>query len=137
LLYDLLGTTYGGDGNSTFAVPDLQGRTPLGAGPSNPAGEQSGSESLALTADQIGTHTHPIRVSASVGAVAIPDSTLVLGQGGASQVNVYAPPPATTSLSALSIGPTRSAAAAQHENRQPFLALNYIIAAQGLFPTQD
>jgi microcystin-dependent protein len=140
-LYNLIGTTYGGDGQQTFAVPNLQGRSPLdaGQGPGRAnyvLGQAAGAESITLTANQVGSHNHPMFASAKAGNVTKPANTVVLGQGSEPQTPVYAPPPSsTTSLAPSAIG-GGSGGNQPHENRQPFSTVNYIIAYLGVYPSQ-
>jgi microcystin-dependent protein len=139
-LFTLLGTTYGGDGQTTFGIPDLRGRTPLAQGTGSglspySLGQTGGTESVTLTSATIGAHTHPLLVSEHTGSTGTPANTLVLGQGGASEVNVYGAPTTTpTALNSAAVGPS-AAGNLPHENRQPFLAINYIIAPDGIFPS--
>jgi len=138
-LYTLIGTTYGGDGQTNFALPDLRGRSPLcmGTGSGLPTfvqGQVGGSETVSLASAQIGAHNHPLQVSANAGNTQTPANNLVLGNGGQPDLNVYAPTPSTTTLSGTSIGSTGGNV--PHENRQPFLVVNYIIAAEGIYPSQ-
>ena len=138
-LYNLVGTTYGGNGTSNFALPDLRGRAPLciGQGPGLPnyiQGERAGTENVTLTANQIGAHTHNLMTSTKDGTTTNPAPNLALAQNPQSTVPVYAPPPSTTPLAGMSIG--TSAGGLPHENRQPFLTINYIICAYGVFPSQ-
>jgi microcystin-dependent protein len=141
VLYTLIGTTYGGDGQQTFGVPDLRGRSPVNAGQgaglsTYVLGQLSGTESVTLTAAQIGSHSHPLMASANTGNVAKPASTLVLGQGSQSLAPVYAPPPSTTALAGSAIGPG-TGGNQPHENRQPFNTVNYIICYAGVFPSRS
>ncbi len=138
-LFALIGTTYGGDGQNTFALPDLRGRSPLcmGTGSGLPTfvqGQLGGAESVSLASGQIGSHNHPLQVSANAGNTQTPASNVVLGNGISPDVSVYAPTPSTTTLSGTSIGLTGGNV--PHENRQPFLTVNYIIATEGIFPSQ-
>jgi microcystin-dependent protein len=137
-LYTLLGTTYGGDGVNTFAVPDLRGRGAVGVG-QGPGlqpyvqGQIAGSESITLTVSQIGAHTHTL-AGASTATSNVPLSNAVLGTTDAE--NIYATAGATTTLAPSSVG-VATGNNLPHENRQPFLAINYIIAVEGIFPTQS
>ena len=136
-LYALIGTTYGGNGQSNFALPDLRGRSGLciGTGSGLPPavlGQVGGSETVSLSAGQIGSHSHPLQASANGGTTATPANNLVLGNAVVQNIGVYAPPPSTTTLSGTSIGLTGGNV--PHENRQPFLVVNYIIATEGIFP---
>jgi microcystin-dependent protein len=141
VLYQLIGTTYGGNGQTTFGLPNLQGRSPvnIGQGPGLSTyvlGQTAGSESVTLTAAQVGAHNHALVASAQTGNVAKPANTLVLGQGSQSLAPVYAPAPSTTPLAPSAIGST-SGGNLPHENRQPFNTVNYIICYAGVFPSQS
>jgi microcystin-dependent protein len=138
-LFNLIGTTYGGDGQNTFAVPDLRGRSPLAAGqgqglPVFVQGQIGGSESVSLTASQVGSHSHNLMASAQTGTVANPATNLALAQNAQPAVFVYGPPPSTTPLAGAAIAP--STGGQPHENRQPFLTINYIMSLFGVFPSQ-
>lgn len=140
-LYQLIGTTYGGDGQSTFALPDLRGRVAVGAGSgggqSVQLGQQIGSESVALTAQQVAAHTHTLSTGAT-GAANIPANNLMLadvgGDLGAGEPPAYGAAKDLTPMAGQSIG---SAGGGQpHENRQPFLCVTHIIAvSDGLYPS--
>jgi microcystin-dependent protein len=154
-LFSLLGTTYGGDGKTTFALPDLRGRVPLkfGQGPGLTAyveGETGGTETMALIATQLPQHTHAVdtsamtataRCSGAPGNQGSPVGTVpAVGAGGAlTYSNAGADAP--MSAAAIAMGGTLTAANAgasqPHDNRQPYLALNYCIALQGIFPPRD
>lgn len=137
-LFQLLGTTFGGDGTTTFAVPDLRGRVVVGTGQgpglSNYVqGQMGGVESVSLTGNQNGAHTHPVMAAgfADPGIYsADPYPSLVLGSPGAN--NFYAPTGTPTTLAPSSVAPFGGGAA--HENRQPYQTINYIIATEGIFP---
>jgi microcystin-dependent protein len=136
-LYQLVGTTYGGDGQNTFALPDLRGRVAIsqGQGPtlSNyTVGQSAGSESVVLTATQNAAHAHPLMASSQTGTSITPDNTSALAAGSEPKVNVYDKVAPTTSLAPGSI--TSSGSGGPHENRQPFVTINYIIATAGQFP---
>jgi microcystin-dependent protein len=141
VLYTLIGTTYGGNGQTTFGLPNLQGRSPVNAG-QGPGlstyvlGQTAGSESVTLTAAQVGAHNHALVASAQTGNVAKPANTLVLGQGSQSLAPVYGPAPSTTPLAPSAIGSTVGGNQ-PHENRQPFNTVNYIICYAGVFPSQS
>jgi microcystin-dependent protein len=134
-LFSILGTTYGGDGIETFALPDLRGRVPLGQG-QGPGlepydlGQVGGTEDVTLTTNQIPTHTHPVEASSAEEGTNRP-SGAVPAQGG-----VYATAPdGSTPMNAGMIGATGGSQS--HENRQPYLTLNFIIAMQGIFPSRN
>jgi microcystin-dependent protein len=136
-LFTLIGTTYGGDGQSTFALPDLQGRVPIhqgtGAGLSNRIiGERAGAESVTLTASQMPAHNHPlVATSAAAQAAAVPSgSVLAATPVSLYGVGVAAAPMASTALAV-------AGGAQPHENMAPFVAMNYIIALFGIYPSQN
>lgn len=139
-LYNLIGTTYGGDGQSTFGVPDLRGRAALAFG-NRPGfstyviGQTVGAESVTLTAGQTASHSHTLNFSANAGNLTVPAAGLAAGTNSQNAVNAYAPKPATTGLASGSI--TSSSGGQPHENRQPFLVINYIIAWAGTYPSQQ
>ncbi len=134
-LFSLLGTTYGGDGITTFALPDLRGRVALssgqGPGLSNYVlGEAAGSENVTLITTQIPAHSHT--VNAGVGASSVtPEGNFP----GSDSVNSIYDVTATTTMNPTMIGATGGSQ--PHENRQPFLTLNYIIALEGIFPSRS
>jgi microcystin-dependent protein len=139
-LFQLLGTTYGGDGINTFGVPDLRGRSPLGqgSGPGLPPavlGQMAGTESVTLTVQQIANHTHPLLASSAQGAASKPTTASVLANQANTQVSMYGSVAATVSLSPAAIGSVGSSL--PHENRQPYNTVNYIISTVGIFPSQS
>jgi microcystin-dependent protein len=145
-LFNLIGTTYGGDGQETFALPDLQGRAPLhmGQGPGLSTyviGERSGTESVTLTTNQIPSHSHLAMISTSPATSGSPannilaDEAIGLGQATCFSYGPFASTtPPSTLLAPATIGPTGSNQ--PHENRQPLLVLNFIISLFGVFPSQ-
>jgi microcystin-dependent protein len=132
-LFALLGTEYGGDGRTTFALPDLRGRVALGAGQapggsSYPLGATGGLETVALTTLQLPGHTHAVHASNAAATTKNPATAYPAGGGAyAAQRNVR--------MKATMIGQTGGGG--RHENRQPYLSLNYIIALQGIFPAHS
>ena len=148
-LFSLLGTTYGGDGRATFALPDLRGRVAVGAGTDRvqvdwTRGQADGEESLALTSFQLAAHTHTVMAASGTDVTKnteFPGNTVGLGQtigdneGTSMAVNAYvadANPAAALHASAVSPG----GAAQPHENRMPVLALNVCIALAGTYPSR-
>ena len=137
-LFSLIGTTYGGDGRTTTALPNLQGRAPMhpGRGPgltSRRLGEKLGVETVTLSEAQIPSHTHTQRASSSQGTTTVPSSTTSFAS---SIKETYAPSSsATTDLASSAISSTGGSQA--HTNVQPFLAMNFIIALQGLYPSRS
>jgi microcystin-dependent protein len=136
-LFSLLGTFFGGDGQQSFTLPDLRGRVAVGQG-QGPGlsvynqGQVGGAESVSLAVTQAPAHSHTIMAAANVTAHN-PEPTHALGTPGTA-VRLYGTNE-PTALAPSSIGTFGSGAA--HENRQPFLALNYIIALTGIFPSQS
>ena len=129
-LFSLLGTTFGGNGQTTFALPNLQGRTPIHVGSGHTLGEQGGQQSHSLSIAELPTHTHALQGSSSDGTVAIPNTALL---AKAAPANPYSQP---TNLVAMNSGSVTSVGGSQaHLNMQPFLTLNFCIALQGIFPS--
>ena len=132
-LFALLGTNYGGNGRTTFALPDLRGRVPVGAGASAsgsdyPLGSSGGHETVKLAVSQLPSHSHAVRANGGPATSRNPAAT-VPAAGGA-----YA---ATQNATMKNVMLGKSGGGQAHENRQPFLSLNYIIALQGIFPAQN
>ncbi|HEX8401113.1 MAG TPA: tail fiber protein [Allosphingosinicella sp.] len=139
VLFQLIGTTYGGDGEVTFNLPNLQSRIPIhrGNGPDGviyPIGEAAGVESVTLTTQQIPAHNHPLLVSNAAGTLAPGNSILTVpsgSQGGLRTYNNVATPNVT--LHPQSVGPVGGSQ--PHDNMQPYLCVNFIISLFGLFPS--
>ncbi|HTW71896.1 MAG TPA: tail fiber protein [Acetobacteraceae bacterium] len=136
-LYQLIGTTYGGDGVNNFNLPDLRGRFAInmgqGAGLSPYVlGQPGGEEQHTLTTTEMGGHTHSL-VAANNVTVAVPAAGLALGTPASEPI--YGTSGATTTLAPRSIG--QAGGSQPHENRQPYLAINYIIALYGIYPPQS
>lgn len=138
-LFQLIGTTYGGDGEETFALPDLRGRAPMhagsGAGLTNRIiGETAGVEAVTLTVRQIPSHTHQPSVSTAPGTTASPQAAFPAdGGNGSAQYT-----PDTASLlkqPAQNLGVVGGSQ--PHENMQPYLVVNYIISLFGVFPSPN
>ena len=139
-LFSLLGTFYGGDGKSTFALPDLRGRVPIhrgqGPGLSNNyiLAENGGVESVTLTTQQIPIHTHPALCVTSGGS-ASSDPTNGLWQNSDSLQ--YSNLPADAFMGANPIMTSIAGSSQPHENEIPYLCINYIISLFGIFPQQN
>ena len=132
-LFALLGTYYGGDGQTTFALPDLRGRTPVHQGQrlgsSHVMGEKSGQESVTLTLNTMPTHNHMLGVAAGPGTLASPSGNVFAAHRGGYSESVDAVlQPGTLAM----VGGSQP-----HENRPPFLTLNYCICTQGIFPSRN
>jgi microcystin-dependent protein len=138
VLYAVIGTTYGGDGVSSFNLPDLQGRTPIGQGqgPSLPfyaLGEIGGEEAHALIDGEMPSHSHALTSSTVTGTVAAPGTAVHLAT--ASGGNLYAPPANTPSYDLMAPCVTTAGNGVPHDNMMPTLVCNYCIAFQGVFPS--
>jgi len=145
-LFSLLGTNFGGDGIRTFALPDLRGRIANGSGqggglsPYN-LGQTAGEETHTLTLAQMqaGGHSHTIAAvnNGTIGGANVPSAAVTLGssyadEAGTPAVNIYSSAAPTVAMGSLG-----ATGGQPHENRMPFLGLNYCIALQGIFPSRD
>ncbi|RAZ91307.1 phage tail protein [Mesorhizobium hawassense] len=130
-LFQLIGTTYGGDGESTFALPDLRGRLPMHQGNSFVLAETGGVEDVTLTVSQIPAHSHPFLASLN-NALGNSPAGSVVGQVGATQI--YRESPAGSAMSLQSCSSTGGSQ--PHTNFQPYLCVNFIISLFGIFPSQ-
>jgi microcystin-dependent protein len=130
-LFNLIGTTYGGDGQSTFAVPDLRGRLPIHMGGSFTLAQNGGVEDVTLTVQQIPAHNHIVVASANIATQQSPSNNL-LAQSTLAQM--YIQDIADQVLAANSI--TNTGGSQQHSNFQPYLCVNFIISLFGIFPSQ-
>ena len=138
-LFSLLGTTFGGDGQTTFGLPALSGSVAVGAGqgPGLQAyvpGQHGGAEAVTLTSDTLGAHTHAMAASTPMGSANTPGSGTVLASNDTASVEVYSAAAATVPMAAAAL--SAAGGGQPHENRQPFLAVNYIIAVEGIYPSQ-
>jgi microcystin-dependent protein len=129
-LFSLLGTTFGGNGQTTFQLPNLQGRVPIHVGRGHTNGEVGGEEAHTLSVAEMPTHLHPIRGVAAPASLNVAGGAMLAQRAGA-----YAPAANLTALAALEISNVGSSQA--HANMQPFLALNFCIALQGIFPSRN
>jgi microcystin-dependent protein len=142
VLYQLIGTTYGGDGVQTFGLPDLRSRVPVHQGQGNGLspyvlGQLSGTENVTLTTGELPSHSHPVNVVGSAGNLAGPTSAARLANQAPPQGNAYAYLPysgAQVALAGNSVGQTGNSLS--HDNIQPVQAITYCIALYGIFPTQ-
>jgi microcystin-dependent protein len=130
-LFALLGTTYGGDGRTTFALPDLRGRVAMDADLVIGLGEKGGEEGHALTVSEMPAHVHQLNVSSGIGGSASPEATVIARDAGGALR--YGPAPGVV-MHPGAIGPTGGSL--PHENRMPFVVVHYIIALQGIFPSR-
>jgi microcystin-dependent protein len=129
-LFSLLGTTYGGDGRTTFALPNLQGKVPIHMGSGFNLGQTGGEQNHTLSISELPSHTHTAQASANNGSTALPSGE-VLG----TFANLYG---SATDLSSLNPATLATAGGSQsHLNMQPFLTLSFCISLQGIFPSQN
>jgi microcystin-dependent protein len=138
-LFSLLGTMYGGDGRTTFGLPDLRGRVPIGPrngpGLSNYAlGQKGGVETVTLTVNQLPSHNHAAAAASPAGNSNDAISNIWADDAGVSSAT-YSSAAASGTMRGDAIGNAGGGQA--HENRQPFLAVNFIIALQGIFPSRN
>ena len=145
-LFSILGTTYGGDGRTTFALPNLNGRVPVGTGQSTAGsnytlGAMAGQENVHLTQTQIPQHTHSLQANAGVGSVNTAENNFPAG----GQVQIERGSPVYPTNSFATSGGTQmnpqaigvAGGSQPHSNMQPFLAMNYIICMMGIYPPRD
>jgi microcystin-dependent protein len=132
-LFALLGTTYGGNGQTDFALPDLRGRVPIHMGSGHTLGERGGEQAHTLTIAELPEHTHFVSATTNVATTNTPANNLLLAQSTAADLygtanNLQAMSPAKI----LNVGGSQA-----HLNMQPFLTLSFCIALQGIFPSQN
>jgi microcystin-dependent protein len=130
-LFNLIGTTYGGDGQSTFALPDLQGRLPLHQGNGLTLAEIGGAEEITLTVSQIPAHSHPFLGANAVGNDPNPTAH-VLAESSAISLYVTGAPAAAMAAGSV----TATGGSQPHTNFQPYLCVDFIISLFGIFPSQ-
>ncbi|MBN8887409.1 MAG: phage tail protein [Rudaea sp.] len=138
-LYALLGTTYGGDGVTTFGLPDLQGRVPVhqgtlsGGGLTYVMGQIAGVETVTVTSQTYPTHNHTVSVSTTAATLAGPGSNM---PGAGATMAVYTNSPPNSALAAAAISPAPGSGT-PHNNLQPYVCLSFIIALFGVFPSRN
>ncbi len=131
-LFNLIGTTYGGDGENTFALPDLRGRVPIHQGNVFVIGEQGGVEDVTLTVNQIPGHSHALFASGDLGNQLTTTGNLLSNSQGAIP---YIEDVTTLNMSSSTITPVGGSQ--PHTNFQPYLCVNFIISLFGIFPSQS
>lgn len=129
-LFALLGTTYGGNGQTTFALPNLQGKTPIHTGSGHSLGETAGSSSVTVNIQQMPTHLHLLQATNANGAIANPSNAFF----GAVN-NAYTNPANLTTINPATV--TSIGGSQPHTNMMPYLVLTFCIALQGIFPSQN
>jgi microcystin-dependent protein len=130
-LFQLIGTTYGGDGQETFGLPDLRGRIPIHQGNSFVLAENGGTEEVTLTNTQIAVHSHPMRANNTQGSTPTPGNTVVLA--GSPNVDLYIQDIANQPLAPTSMTPVGGSQ--PHTNFEPYLCIDFIISLFGIFPS--
>jgi microcystin-dependent protein len=132
-LFQLIGTTYGGDGQTTFQLPDLRGRVPMHQGSGHVLAEMGGAEGVTLTLGQLPSHTHPVAANSGPGSQPSPASNVwAAASTGAKLYSNLAP---TVNMNASAVG--AAGGGLPHENRMPFLAVSFIISLFGIFPSPN
>ena len=129
-LFQLIGTTYGGDGESTFALPDMRGRIPIHQGNGFILAETGGAEEITLTVSQIPAHSHPLLVSTSPGSQNSPGGHLA---AESPNISLYIEDAPAVNMSPSAISSTGGSQ--PHTNFQPYLCVNFIISLFGIFPS--
>jgi microcystin-dependent protein len=134
-LFNLIGTTYGGDGQETFALPDLQGRLPLHQGSGFIIGQRAGVETVTLNGNQIPAHSHPLLATNDPAASASPSGNLLASLPAAGTQSAYGSttPPGTIHASSVDL----TGGNQPHDNVQPYLCLSFILSLFGVFPSQS
>jgi len=138
-LFSLLGTIYGGDGRTTFGLPDLRGRIPLhaGTGPglsNRRLGAKGGAEAVTLSAAQTADHTHPVQASSQAGTSTNPAGSY---PAAVSLEARYASSSPTTQMNGGAITPDQGAGGLPHDNLQPYQCVHFIIALFGVYPSRN
>jgi microcystin-dependent protein len=132
-LFSLLGTTFGGDGRVTFALPDLRGQTPIHVGQGHVLGEKGGQQATTLSISQMPLHTHIANASQTVGNANSPTPSLMLATS--TPQSMYGP--ATNFVAMLPATVTNTGGSQAHLNMQPFLVVTFAIALTGIFPSPN
>ena len=129
-LFQLIGTTYGGDGQSTFALPDLRGRLPIHQGNGFILAETGGAEEITLTVNQVPAHSHPFLASTGAGNLNTPAGNLTAESAA---VKIYLEDAPSIPMNPAAIGPVGGSQ--PHTNFQPYLCVDFIISLFGIFPS--
>ncbi len=134
-LYSLLGTTYGGDGRTSFALPDLRGRTPIHVGASNGVnhmqGQKGGEETHTLSTPEIPAHQHPVMATTARADAEDPSGLLP----GVAALKTYRAPQTLVDMATQAVA--NAGGSQSHDNMQPFLTVSFAIALQGVFPSRN
>jgi microcystin-dependent protein len=130
-LFNLIGTTYGGDGVNTFGIPDMRGRIPIHQGNGYVQGQTGGTETVTLNKNQIPAHTHTLNASSGTGTQSSPAS----GVWAASSLEQFSPAAGSTPMSVYAL--SSMGGSQPHNNLPPFLCVNFIISLFGVYPSQN
>jgi microcystin-dependent protein len=134
-LFSLLGTTFGGDGRVNFGLPDLRGRVPIHVGSGHTLGERGGEQAHTLSIAELPEHVHVLQASSTAGNAPVPSVSGVGTLLASTPNTIYGP---AQNLVAMNAGSATSVGGSQaHLNMQPFLALTFCIALQGIFPSPN
>ena len=143
VLFTLIGTTYGGDGQTTFALPDFRGRAPISVSSGNSMGQMGGTETVTLTGTQIPAHRHPMQVANVPGTTNIPSPGVMPAKaadiefpGGTKQVMTYAKDNAGGKITVNPQSVSVYGQSYPHNNMKPYVGINYIICLEGIYPTR-
>ena len=131
-LFSLLGTTFGGDGRVNFALPDLRGRVPVHVGAGHTLGERGGEQAHTLSIAELPAHSHALQATTTLSTTNVAGTGVMLAKSAAA--NLYAP---ATNLAAMANSINNTGGSQAHLNMQPFLALSFCIALQGIFPSPN
>jgi microcystin-dependent protein len=139
-LYNLIGTTYGGNGQSTFQLPNLQGRIPIHQGSNGTTtyliGQSAGLETVTVAINQFPAHTHSLMASTNAGSSSAPANNTVGGNPTGVGLNAYTADAPSTAMYSAMVG-NSNGGNVPHNNLQPFLVMNWIIALYGVYPSQS
>jgi len=130
-LFTAIGTTYGGDGETTFGIPDLRGRLPVHQGNGRVLGVGGGQEEVTLTVNQTPAHTHPLVASTAAGSVNSPSTTV---RAASATIDLYRETSPGLPMAATAAGP--AGGSQPHTNLQPYLCINFVISLYGEWPSQ-
>jgi microcystin-dependent protein len=133
-LFSLLGTTFGGNGQTTFALPDLRSRAPIHTGGGFTLGQAGGQEAHTLTMSEMPAHNHFVSASENNATTGVPDGTLVLAGSAPNDLYTGFGSGLTTMIPSTV---SNFGGSQPHNNMQPYLVINYIIALQGVFPSRN
>lgn len=143
VLFTLIGTTYGGDGQTTFALPDFRGRAPISVSSGNSMGQMGGTETVTLTVSQIPAHSHPMQVVNVPGTTNVPSPGVMPAKaadiefpGGTKQVMTYAKDNAGGKITVNPQSVSVYGQSYPHNNMKPYVGINYIICLEGIYPTR-